>query len=87
MKLGFFVTNQYMPHESMEQKILENLEQVSAARDAGFDLGGDCLHHGRDLRRGGSSSALAWATGKRSMQPSGQEEKIECPVSLRPWRS
>ena len=38
MKLGFFVAAQYMPHESMERKILENLEQVRAARDAGFDL-------------------------------------------------
>ena len=38
MKLGFFITNQYMPHESMDQKIQENLEEVRAARDAGFDL-------------------------------------------------
>ena len=38
MKLGFLVTNQYMPHESMDQKIEESLEQVRAARDAGFDL-------------------------------------------------
>ena len=38
MKLGFFVTNQYMSHESMDQKIQENLEQVRAAKNAGFDL-------------------------------------------------
>ena len=38
MKLGFFVTNQYLPHESMAQKIEENLEEVRAAREAGFDL-------------------------------------------------
>ena len=38
MKLGFFVSTQYMSHEPMDQKIRENLEQVRAARDAGFDL-------------------------------------------------
>ena len=38
MKLGFFVTNQYLPGESMPQKIQESVEQVRAARDAGFDL-------------------------------------------------
>ncbi|MBM3942543.1 MAG: LLM class flavin-dependent oxidoreductase [SAR202 cluster bacterium] len=38
MKLGFFVTNQYLPGESMTQKIQESAEQVRAARDAGFDL-------------------------------------------------
>ena len=38
MKLGFFVTNQYMANESMDEKIRENLEQVRAAREAGFDL-------------------------------------------------
>ena len=38
MKLGFFVTSQYLAHESMSEKIRENLEQVKAAKDAGFDL-------------------------------------------------
>ena len=38
MKLGFFVTNQYLPGESMPRKIEESAEQVRAARDAGFDL-------------------------------------------------
>jgi alkanesulfonate monooxygenase SsuD/methylene tetrahydromethanopterin reductase-like flavin-dependent oxidoreductase (luciferase family) len=38
MKLGFFVTNQYLPGESMPQKIQESVEQVGAAREAGFDL-------------------------------------------------
>ena len=38
MKLGFFVTNQYLPGESMPDKIQESVEQVRAARDAGFDL-------------------------------------------------
>jgi alkanesulfonate monooxygenase SsuD/methylene tetrahydromethanopterin reductase-like flavin-dependent oxidoreductase (luciferase family) len=38
MKLGFFVTNQYLPGESMPQKIQESAEQVRAARQAGFDL-------------------------------------------------
>ena len=38
MKLGFFVTNQYLPGESMPQKIQESVEQVRAARDAGFSL-------------------------------------------------
>ncbi len=38
MKLGFFVTNQYLPGESMPGKIAESVEQVRAARDAGFDL-------------------------------------------------
>lgn len=38
MKLGFFVTNQYLPGESMPRKIAESAEQVIAARDAGFDL-------------------------------------------------
>ena len=38
MKLGFFVTNQYLPGESMPKKIQDSVEQVSAARDAGFDL-------------------------------------------------
>jgi alkanesulfonate monooxygenase SsuD/methylene tetrahydromethanopterin reductase-like flavin-dependent oxidoreductase (luciferase family) len=38
MKLGFFVTNQYLPGESMPQKIQESVEQVQAAREAGFDL-------------------------------------------------
>ena len=38
MKLGFFVTNQYLPGESMPQKIQDSVEQVAAARDAGFSL-------------------------------------------------
>ena len=38
MKLGFFVTNQYLPGESMPGKIAESVEQVRAARAAGFDL-------------------------------------------------
>ena len=38
MKLGFFVTNQYLPGESMSEKIQESSEQVRAARDAGFSL-------------------------------------------------
>ena len=38
LKLGFFVTNQYLPGESMPQKIQDSAEQVRAARDAGFSL-------------------------------------------------
>ena len=38
MQLGFFVTNQYLPGEAMPRKIAESVEQVQAARDAGFDL-------------------------------------------------
>ncbi len=38
MKLGFFVTNQYLPNQSMPQMIQESVEQVSLARQAGFDL-------------------------------------------------
>ncbi len=38
MKVGFFVTNQYLPGESMPHKIEESVRQVQAARDAGFDL-------------------------------------------------
>ena len=38
MKLGFFVTNQYLPGESFPGKIQESAEQVRVARDAGFDL-------------------------------------------------
>ena len=38
MKIGFFVTNQYLPGESMPQKIEESVRQVQAAREAGFDL-------------------------------------------------
>jgi alkanesulfonate monooxygenase SsuD/methylene tetrahydromethanopterin reductase-like flavin-dependent oxidoreductase (luciferase family) len=38
MKVGFFVNAQHPPEESMPQKIKENVEQVRAARDAGFDL-------------------------------------------------
>ena len=38
MKLGYFVTNQYPAGASAATKVKENLEQVRAARDAGFDL-------------------------------------------------
>ena len=38
LKLGFFVTNQYLPGESMPQKIQDSVEQVRAAREAGFSL-------------------------------------------------
>jgi len=38
LKLGFFVTNQYLPGESMPQKIQDSAEQVRAARDVGFSL-------------------------------------------------
>jgi alkanesulfonate monooxygenase SsuD/methylene tetrahydromethanopterin reductase-like flavin-dependent oxidoreductase (luciferase family) len=38
VKLGFFVTNQYLPGESMPRKIQDSIEQVQAAREAGFDL-------------------------------------------------
>ena len=38
MKIGFFVTNQYLPGESMPQKLQESVEQVRQARAAGFDL-------------------------------------------------
>src|ERR671915_1881263 len=38
MNLRFFVTNQYLPGEAMPQKIQESVEQVRAAREAGFDL-------------------------------------------------
>ena len=36
MKLGFFVTNQYLPGESFPQKIQESVEQVGAARAGGL---------------------------------------------------
>jgi alkanesulfonate monooxygenase SsuD/methylene tetrahydromethanopterin reductase-like flavin-dependent oxidoreductase (luciferase family) len=38
VKLGFFVNSQYLPGESMPQKLGESVEQVRAARDAGFSL-------------------------------------------------
>ena len=38
MKLGFFVTNQYLPGDSMPKKIQDSAEQVRAARNAGFSL-------------------------------------------------
>ena len=38
MKLGFFVTNQYLPNQSMPQMIQESVEQVRLANQAGFDL-------------------------------------------------
>ena len=38
MKLGLFINAQYLPGESMPHKIKESVEQVKAARRAGFDL-------------------------------------------------
>ena len=38
MKFGFFVTNQYLPNQSMPQMIQESVEQVRLANQAGFDL-------------------------------------------------
>ena len=38
LKLGYFVTNQYPAGVSPSARVKENLEQVRAARDAGFDL-------------------------------------------------
>ena len=38
MKIGLFINAQYLPGESMPQKIQESVEQVRAARNAGFDL-------------------------------------------------
>ena len=38
MKLGLFINAQYLPGELMPRKIQESVEQVSAARRAGFDL-------------------------------------------------
>lgn len=38
MKTGLFINAQYLPGESMPKKIQESVEQVRAARDAGFDL-------------------------------------------------
>ena len=38
MKFGLMIANQYLASESMGQKISENLEQVRAAREAGFSL-------------------------------------------------
>ena len=38
MKRGVFVTNQYLPDQSMPQMIQESVEQVNLARQAGFDL-------------------------------------------------
>ena len=38
MKLGLFINSQYLPGESMPQKIQQSVEQVAAAREAGFDL-------------------------------------------------
>ncbi len=38
MKLGLFINSQYVPGESMPVKIQESVEQVRAAREAGFDL-------------------------------------------------
>ena len=38
MKLGFMVPNQFLETDSMDRKVQEGLEQVRAAREAGFDL-------------------------------------------------
>ncbi len=38
MRLGLFINNQYLPGESMPGKIAQSVQQVSAAREAGFDL-------------------------------------------------
>ena len=38
MKLGLFINSQYVAGESMPDKIRESVEQVKAAREAGFDL-------------------------------------------------
>ena len=38
MKLGLFINSQYVTGESMPGKIQESVEQVRAAREAGFDL-------------------------------------------------
>jgi len=38
MKFGFFINAQYLPEESMPQKIQDTVELVRAVRDAGFDL-------------------------------------------------
>jgi alkanesulfonate monooxygenase SsuD/methylene tetrahydromethanopterin reductase-like flavin-dependent oxidoreductase (luciferase family) len=38
LKTGLFINAQYLPGESMPKKIQESVEQVRAARDAGFDL-------------------------------------------------
>ena len=38
MKVGFFINSQYLPDESMPQKIQDSVELVKACRQAGFDL-------------------------------------------------
>jgi len=38
LKFGVMVLNQYLPEEPFVGKVQESLEQVRAARDAGFDL-------------------------------------------------
>ena len=38
MKIGFFINAQYLPAESMPQKIQDSLELVKAVREAGFDM-------------------------------------------------
>ena len=38
MKLGLLINSQYVAGESMPDKIQESVEQVKAAREAGFDL-------------------------------------------------
>ena len=38
MKVGFFINAQYLPEESMPQKIQASVELVKAAREASFDL-------------------------------------------------
>ena len=38
MKIGFFINSQYLPEESMTEKIQASAELVKAARKAGFDM-------------------------------------------------
>ena len=38
MKIGFFINAQYLPEESMPEKIQASVEQVGAVRKAGFDM-------------------------------------------------
>jgi alkanesulfonate monooxygenase SsuD/methylene tetrahydromethanopterin reductase-like flavin-dependent oxidoreductase (luciferase family) len=38
VRVGYFVNAQYLPEESMPEKVRASVEQVKAAREAGFDL-------------------------------------------------
>ena len=38
MKVGYFINAQYLPEESMPQKVQASVELLKAAREAGFDL-------------------------------------------------